>query len=332
MRFGGETLTDDEKRLARLRKASSGAHPDRDKQTAAVQSGTEKPVYRGSYDEELGRLYSEISDRPQFSYNPGEDGMYRKYRDDYIRAGRLAMKDSMGQAAALTGGYGSSYSESVGQQKYDEHLQKIGDIVPELYSLAYQRYQDDTDALRGRYDMLRGLRDREYAEYTDALDEYNSEQEQAYQREKDEYERGAKEQEQAYQRSRTEAEARAKYGDFSGYEALYGEETAKQMQEYWIASNPATAYNMGLITAERYYAMTAGLPGSTQGGSSAGSSRRSYYPSTAPDGRDAAMVQRELRNMGYNIAVDGAWGPKSQKAWEKAYGSSGTRTGGQKTR
>ena len=49
----------------------------------------------------------------------------------------------------------------------------------------------------------------------------------------------------------------------------------------------------------------------------------SYYPNTAPDGRDAKIVQRELRNMGYNIAVDGAWGPKSQAAWEKAYGKSG---------
>ena len=42
------------------------------------------------------------------------------------------MKDTMGQAAALTGGYGSSYAESSAQQQYDAYLQQLGDIVPEL--------------------------------------------------------------------------------------------------------------------------------------------------------------------------------------------------------
>lgn len=68
--------------------------------------------------------------------------------------------------------------------------------------------------------------------------------------------------------------------------------------------------------------MTGGYaPGqAAQGAASSGSSGRGWYPSTAPDGRDAKTVQRELRNRGYNIAVDGAWGPKSQKAWEQAMG------------
>lgn len=232
------------------------------------------------------------------------------------------MKDTMGQAAALTGGYGSSYAESAAQQQYDAYLQQLGDIVPELYTLAYSRYQDEGDALQERYDMLSGLRDREYGEYTDALDRYEAAQAAAYQREADEREREEKQREQEYQHGQSEAAARAKYGDFGGYAALYGEETANQMKNYWIASNPDAAYNMGLISAERYYSMTGGYaPGqAAQGAASSGSSGRGWYPSTAPDGRDAKTVQRELRNRGYNIAVDGAWGPKSQKAWEQAMG------------
>ena len=83
---------------------------------------------------------------------------------------------------------------------------------------------------------------------------------------------------------------------------------------------------MGLISAEQYYTLTGGAASKSAAGS--GGSSRSYYPNTAPDGRDAKVVQRELRNKGYNIAVDGAWGPKSQKAWEKAMGKTGGSSGG----
>lgn len=280
-----------------------------------------RPTYAGNYEKELADTYQKLAARPSFEYDLGSDGLYKKYKDDYQKRGRLAMRDTIGQASALTGGYGSTYAESVGQQQYDAQLEKLGDIVPELYSLAYSRYKDEGDALRGQYDMLSAARDREYREYSDALDSYNTEREFEYKREQDERDRAEKQREQEYQHSQSEAAARAKYGDFGGYAALYGEETAKQMKNYWIAQNPAAAYSLGLISAEHYYMLTGGAPSAAGGASSGGS--RSYYPNTAPDGRDAAVVQRELRNKGYNIAVDGAWGPKSQKAWDAANKGSG---------
>ena len=46
----------------------------------------------------------------------------------------------MGQAAALTGGYGSSYAQAVGQQSFDETMRGLGD-------LSYQMWRDrKTDA------------------------------------------------------------------------------------------------------------------------------------------------------------------------------------------
>ena len=135
-----------------------------------------RPEYAASYEKELSGVYDSMKNRPEFSYDANSDGLYRQYRDGYIQRGRMAMKDTMGQAAALTGGYGSSYAESAAQQQYDAYLQQLGDIVPELYTLAYSRYQDEGDALKERYDMLSGLRDREYGEYTDALDRYEAAQ------------------------------------------------------------------------------------------------------------------------------------------------------------
>jgi len=296
--------------------------PEEEKNTSTQN----KPQYNASYGTALKELYGQIQERPQFSYDAGSDRLYQKYKSDYIHQGQLAMKNSMGQASALTGGYGSSYAANVGQQQYDAYLEKLGDIVPELYQLARSRYSEESDRLYRQYEQLQDMRDEEYRRYTDALERYEDEQQLAYQREKEEQAYREKQAEQEYSRKQQEAATLAKYGDFSGYAAIYGEDTAKSMREYWIAANPDAAYKMGLVDAGRYFALTGKYaPGQTPLVSAAGSSSgrsSSYYPGTAPDGRDAKEVQRELRNMGYNIAVDGAWGPRSQAAWDKAYGSS----------
>ncbi len=72
-----------------------------------------------------------------------------------------------------------------------------------------------------------------------------------------------------YSRSMEQAEMRSKYGDFSGYENLYGADTANNMRQAWIASNPDLAYNTGAIDAKRYREITGKYPKgySTGGGS-----------------------------------------------------------------
>ena len=62
-----------------------------------------------------------------------------------VSEGSRAMRDTMGQAAALTGGYGSSYAQSAGQQQYALYLQKLGEAMPELYQAAYERYSAEGD-------------------------------------------------------------------------------------------------------------------------------------------------------------------------------------------
>ncbi len=53
-----------------------------------------------------------------------------------------------------------------------------------------------------------------------------------------------------------QAKTFASYGDFSGYEALYGEDQAHQMRSTWIAQNPVLAYNMGMISKEDFKKLT----------------------------------------------------------------------------
>lgn len=104
-------------------------------------------------DAELERLYAAITGRSAFSYDPASDPVYNSYAQSYQRRGRLAMRDTMGQAAALTGGYGSSYAQSVGRQQYDSYLQSLGEALPELYGMAWQRYNAEGDALKTAWEL-----------------------------------------------------------------------------------------------------------------------------------------------------------------------------------
>lgn len=87
----------------------------------------------------------------------------------------MAMADTMGQAAAMTGGYGNSYAQSVGQQAYQAQLQNLNDIVPELYQMALDKYNMDKQALYDEYSLLADAENREYGEYRDKLSDYYAE-------------------------------------------------------------------------------------------------------------------------------------------------------------
>ncbi len=131
-------------------------------------------AYQSRWDDELTSLYDQIRNRKKFSYDMGTDPLYQQYREQYQRLGRLAMQDTMGQAAALTGGYGSTYGEQVGQQAYNAYLQNLNDIVPQLQQQAYQRYQDEGTDLYNQYSLVKGREDMDYGRYRDTVSDYYS--------------------------------------------------------------------------------------------------------------------------------------------------------------
>lgn len=139
------------------------------------QVKSSKPgAYQSRWDDELTSLYDQIRNRKKFSYDMGTDPLYQQYREQYQRLGRLAMQDTMGQAAALTGGYGSTYGEQVGQQAYNAYLQNLNDIVPQLQQQAYQRYQDEGTDLYNQYSLVKGREDTDYGRYRDTVSDYYS--------------------------------------------------------------------------------------------------------------------------------------------------------------
>lgn len=131
-----------------------------------------RPEYQDSYSRQLQDLYEKIMGRERFQYDAANDPVYQQYRQMYVQQGRQAMMDTMGQAADLTGGYGSTYSQAAGQQQYDAYLQQLNQVVPELYAQARQAYNDEGDRLLQQYQMTGDLRDDEYSRYQDQLSDW----------------------------------------------------------------------------------------------------------------------------------------------------------------
>ncbi|MBE6924426.1 MAG: hypothetical protein E7466_04210 [Ruminococcaceae bacterium] len=125
--------------------------------------------YQFGKQKELDELTDRILNREKFSYDLNGDAFYNQYKDKFTQQGKLAMMDTMGQAAALTGGYGSSYAQQVGQQTYQGYLQGLNDKVPELYQLALDNYDRQGDALTQQYGLLADLDAKDYSRHRDAV-------------------------------------------------------------------------------------------------------------------------------------------------------------------
>ena len=61
----------------------------------------------GTYGQSVKDALYKINNREKFAYDLNGDALYQQYKDRYTQMGKQAMRDTMGQAAALTGGYGN---------------------------------------------------------------------------------------------------------------------------------------------------------------------------------------------------------------------------------
>lgn len=106
------------------------------------------------YIDQLNSLYEQILNRGKFSYDLQGDPLYRQYADQYTQLGQQAMRDTQAQSAALTGGYGNSWASSASSQAYQQYLNQLNDVIPDLYDRAYQAWQDQGDDLLSQYSLV----------------------------------------------------------------------------------------------------------------------------------------------------------------------------------
>lgn len=128
----------------------------------------------GTYGKSMEDAMQKVLNREKFQYDLNGDALYQQYKDRYMQQGKQAMMDTMGQAAALTGGYGNSYAQTVGQQTYQGYLQGLNDKVPELYQLALDRYNQEGTDLLNQYGLLSDQYEKEYGRYRDDVGDWQN--------------------------------------------------------------------------------------------------------------------------------------------------------------
>lgn len=146
---------EEELRLAEERK--------RNAENAVNNVGQFNYARQADYNKALDNLLN----RKDFKFDVNNDALYKQMKENYANLGKLAMQDTIGQASAMTGGYGNSYAQSVGQQAYNAYMQKATDAIPDLYQMALNRYSLEGDKLAQNLSALSSDRNTSYGEYQD---------------------------------------------------------------------------------------------------------------------------------------------------------------------
>lgn len=96
--------------------------------------------YESQYKDKIeGLLNNAENMKFNFNYSLTDDPAYQTYRDQYVHNGQMAAQNAAAEAAAQTGGYGSTAATAASQQAYNESLTQLNQIVPDLYTAAYNR-------------------------------------------------------------------------------------------------------------------------------------------------------------------------------------------------
>ena len=156
---------------------SYGAYEKSDvvKQAEAMlqqQLGNKPGAYQSAWQTQLDDTLNKILNREKFTYDLNGDALYQQYKDQYVTQGQMAMMDTMGQAAAMTGGYGNSYAQTAGQQTYQGYLQQLNDRIPELYQLALDQYNREGQELYNQYGLFADRDQQDYGRYRDSVSDY----------------------------------------------------------------------------------------------------------------------------------------------------------------
>ena len=265
----------------------------------------QKPgAYQSQWQTQLDDTIKKILNREEFSYDLNGDALYQQYKDKYIQQGKMAMGDAIGQASAMTGGYGNSYAQSVGQQAYQAQLENLNDIVPELYQMAYDKYNQEGQDLYNQYAMLGDRENQDYGRYRDSMADWQTERDylaNRYDAERDfDYSKYADDKNYAYNEYRNKIEDEQWQKQFDEAQRQFNEDMAFQRDQFNYTKSKNSS------------------SGGSSGGSSSGSSGGSGSEGTKNGGsyNNGSLTTDQVKALqkALGVEADGMYGDGSKKA------------------
>ncbi|MBQ8528460.1 MAG: hypothetical protein IJ459_01855 [Clostridia bacterium] len=119
-----------------------------EKVDSTEEASAEEPVkdYNYYYDRER-EYYEKYFGRDEFEYDADADELYQQYRAQALKSADRARRDTVAQAAGLTGGYGSSYAAAMGTAAYNDIMENADAMALEFYNAAKERHDAEGERL-----------------------------------------------------------------------------------------------------------------------------------------------------------------------------------------
>ncbi|MCI8589431.1 MAG: hypothetical protein HFE77_01790 [Clostridiales bacterium] len=203
-----------------------------------------------------------------FSYDPDSDSLFQSAKANAIANGKVAMQDTIGQASALTGGYGNSYATTAGSQAYQNYLKSLDDDLATYYQLALDQYQQNKNDLLTEYSIESERDDTDYSRlynaYNVAQDRYNTDRSFDYGKWADEYQQavsmaGMQNQDYWTQKNFDEEARRwqANYDESKRqFDANLAESQRQYDQNYYASTSSGSGGKSNGFTSQQYWDVT----------------------------------------------------------------------------
>lgn len=274
----------------------------------------------------------------QMTYNDWTNSdQYKALANRYGHQGQLTMQDVLGQVASRTGGLASSWATTAAQQQYNEYMARLEDAAQQQYNTergnAIQNAQlayDFSDSDYGRYldQLAQYNKDRSFG--LDVLSQALSEshyanewanrlQQQEYERQQDAYNRAWDEDERAYNREQAAAAASAYSPTFTQAQVITAHNDAVKNGTQ-LEGNMLRDYNYYMY-GDPDYSGSGTTQQTTATTTPSGTTKTTTTASTSNYNGTLTKTQVKKLQEVLGVAQDGSFGPKTQAAAKKKWGT-----------
>ena len=132
-----------------------------------------KEDFQNPYQSQYDQALNAVMNQKGWSYNPENDQAYQAAKKQYLREADRATQNTMGQAAAMTGGIPSTAAVNAASQAGDYYRTQLSDQLGSYMDRSYQRY---VDAIGNDFDRLSAIRSMS----NDARDQYDTDRNFGY--------------------------------------------------------------------------------------------------------------------------------------------------------
>lgn len=129
---------------------------------------SKRPTYENKRQTTIDELWSQVMNPGEFSYDVESDPVFQSYKDQYTREGQRAMEEMLADLSIDAGGE-NSWAVSAAAQAQNRYMQELADKVPELYSLAYERYLNERNADTNKLALAMDMENADYNKYLNEM-------------------------------------------------------------------------------------------------------------------------------------------------------------------